>query len=385
LQRDRICASHALPLIGGFVGPGFEEVALEFERNFTDRGEVGAAFAAARGNEMLVDLWGGLADRQTVRPWREDTLQFVFSGAKGVVAICMPMLHERDVLAFDASVEHYLPAFGKPQVRVRDVMSHTARLPGIDRPLTFEPFLDRRCVLAQIEAQAQSDDPRAVLCYDPYNYGWICDEIVRRINGRTIGRFVAEEIAAPLQLELWIGLPEELESRVSTVELSPTPTAPNNRPEVLESDPFLRSVWGNPPAFRRDYFPWNSRAYHAAEIPGAGAIATARSLARLYANVDRLLSPASIELGRTTVARGRDELHGGEAHFGIGFELQTARMHLGPEPRAFGHGGAGGSVHGAWPEHGIGFSYAMNELRDDKDVDPRSERLLDALHRAVTN
>lgn len=373
------------PQIGGLVAAGFEAVAEEFERNFTHRGELGAAFAVAHGDQLLVDLWGGMADRESHRRWSEGTLQLVFSGAKGVVAVCILMLHERGMLDLDMPVARYWPAFGKHEILVRDVVSHTARLPGIDERLTIEEFADRRSVVRRLEAQQQSDDPRAALCYHAFNYGWLCGELVRRIDGRGIGLFIAEEIAGPLGLELWIGLPEQLEQRVSAIELAGNwPTAPKNREEVLTADPLLRSIWGNPVTFGRASFPWNSRAYHAAGIPGAGAIATARSMARLYASLDRLLAPASLELGRTTISRGPDQAHGADQHFGVGFELQTERMHLGPVPGAFGHGGAGGSCHGSWPEYGIGFSYAMNQLRDDHDVDPRSQLLLDAVHRSIT-
>jgi CubicO group peptidase (beta-lactamase class C family) len=373
------------PPIGGFVAAGFEAVAEEFERNFTHRDELGAAFAVARGDELLVDLWGGVADRASGRRWSADTLQLVFSGTKGVVAVCILMLHERGLLDLDAPVARYWPTFGKPGVLVRDVVGHTARLPGIDEPLTITQFADRRSVVRRLEAQQPSDDPRAALCYHAFNYGWLCGELVRRSDGRGIGHFVEDEIARPLDLDLWIGLPEQLEHRVATLELSDSwPTAPKNRADVLAADPLLRSIWGNPLTFGRASFPWNSRDYHAAEIPGAGAIATARSLARLYASLGWLLSPASLELGRTTISQGFDEAHGVDQHFGVGFELQTERMHLGPVPGAFGHGGAGGSCHGAWSEHGIGFSYAMSQLRDDHDVDPRSQSLLDAVHSAIT-
>ena len=371
--------------IGGFVSEGFEAVAEEFERNFTQRDELGAAFAVARGDQLLVDLWGGVADRASGRRWSEDTLQLVFSGTKGVVAVCILMLHERGLLDLEAPVADYWPAFGNPGIIVRDVMGHTARLPGIDEPLTIEEFADRQSVIRRLEAQQPSEDPRAELCYHAFNYGWLCGELVRRVDGRGIGQFIAEEVARPLKLELWIGLPEHLDHRVSTIELAGNwPTAPKNREEVLAADPLLRSIWGNPLTFGRAGFPWNSRAYHAAEIPGAGAIATARSIARLYASLGRLLAPASLELARRTISQGSDEAHGVDQHFGVGFELQTERMHLGPVPGAFGHGGAGGSCHGAWPEHGIGFSYAMSQLRDDHDVDPRPQSLLDAVHRAIT-
>ena len=252
----------------------------------------------ARGDQLLVDLWGGVADRASGRRWSEDTLQLVFSGTKGVVAACILMLHERGLLDLDAAVAHYWPAFGKPEILVRDVVGHTARLPGIDEPLTIREFADRRSVVGRLEAQQPNDDPRAALCYHAFNYGWLCGELVRRTDGRGIGLFVEQEIARPLELELWIGLPEQLEHRVATLELADNwPTAPKNREDALAADPLLRSIWGNPMTFGRASFPWNSRDYRAAEIPGAGAIATARSIARMYASLGRLACARELGTG----------------------------------------------------------------------------------------
>ena len=355
---------------------GFEAVAEEFERNFSERGDVAAAFAAWRGDGLLVDLTGGTAG--------EDSLFVVFSGTKGVVAISMLLLRERGLLDFDAPVSRYWPEFGKPEIRVRDVLSHTSRLPGIDRELTLEEFADRAVMARELERQAPSEDPRAALAYHAFTYGWLCGELVRRTDGRTVSRFIAEELAGPLDLELWLGLPAEHEPRVATLEFADSwPTSPQNREEDLAADPFLRSIWGNPMTFGRSGFPWNSRAYHAAEIPGAGGIATARSMARLYAALPSLLSPESLALASTTFSQGVDLTSGSTSHFGPGFQLQTERMSLGPVADAFGHGGAGGSKHGFWPREGVGFSYCMSVMRDDEEVDPRPAALLAALHRAL--
>ncbi len=373
-----------MPAVHGFVAAGFDLVAAEFERNFVERGELGAAFAAVRNGEPVVDLWGGVADRPAGLAWREDTLQLVFSGTKGFVAVCVLIAIERGLLELEAPVARYWPEFGKEDIRVRDVVSHTARLPGIDEPVGIDQFADAALMTRLLERQAPSEDPRAGLCYHAFTYGWLCGELIRRVDGRPIGRFFAEEVAAPLELELWIGLPEECETRVSTIEVaSDWPNTPVLRPETHKRDSLARSVWGNPPVFDPDAFPWNSRAYHAAEIPAVGAIGTARSIARLYGNLDRLLAPATLELARAPLADGWDELHGTRRRFGVGFELQRDATSLGPPPDAFGHGGAGGSTHGAWPSHGVGFSYAMNLMRDDAPVDPRPQALLAALHRSL--
>ena len=368
------------PAIAGFVAPDFQRVREQFERNFTERGELGAAFAVIRDGELVVDLWGGLADRTAGRAWERDTLQVVFSGTKGFVAVCLLLLLDRGLLELDASVSRYWPAFGKDEVRVRDLAGHTARLPGVDAPLSLDEAMAGHRPVELLEEQEPSDEPRAGLCYHALTFGWLCDELVRRIDGRSIGTFFAEEVARPLELDAWIGLPPELEARVSTLKLAADwPQSPHLRQESFEADPLVRSIWGNPPFFSRESFPCNSPSFHQAEVPAVSGIGTARSIARLYGGLGDLVGPETLELARTTLSEGSDETHGGPVRFGVGFQLQTDLMRFGPVPEAFGHDGAGGSVHGAWPEERIGFSYAMNLMRDSDD-NARSLALLEALH-----
>jgi CubicO group peptidase (beta-lactamase class C family) len=296
----------------------------------------------------------------------------------------MLLLIERKQLELEAPVVRYWPEFGKPEIRVRDVVAHTARLPGIERPTDFGELLHDRLMAAELEAQQPSEDPRARLCYHALTYGWLCGELVRRITGRSIGRFFADEVAAPLDLELWIGLPPEDQPRVSTLELADSwPVSPHLCAETLASDELLHSIWGNPPVFARESFPWNDVPFQLAEIPAVGAIGTARSIAILYGNLDRLLDDATIDVATTTLSNGDDEAHGESRRFGVGFELQTERRSLGPPADAFGHGGAGGSIHGYWPAERVGFSYAMNLMRDDETDDARGQALLHALFESL--
>jgi CubicO group peptidase (beta-lactamase class C family) len=368
-------------MIDGFVRPELAEVRDEFERNFAEREEVGAAFAVVRDGELVADLWGGWADGGAGRRWERDTLAVLFSGTKGLVAVCMLMCIDRGLLGLDEPVNRFWPEFGKEDLLVRDVVSHTSRLPGIDQPVSRD-VLDPAAMARQLERQEPNGDPRVALCYHAFTYGWLCGELVRRADGRSIGTFFAEEIARPLGLELWIGLPPELEARVARIELRDGWLASGAFDErAFAREPILRSIWGNPPTFARETFAWNDPAYHAAEIPGVGGIGTARDVARLYASLDELLSPEALELATTTLSNGWDELHGSQRRFGVGFALQT-EADPGP-PDAFGHGGAGGSAHGAWPSRRIGFSYAMNLMRDDEPTDPRAQALLAALDRAT--
>jgi CubicO group peptidase (beta-lactamase class C family) len=370
------------------VAPGFGQVAEEFERNFAERGELGAAFAVYQDGEPVLDLWGGVADGATGRPWERDTLGLVFSGSKGFVAVCMLILLDRGLLDLEAPVARYWPEFaanGKSAIRVRDVAAHTARLAGLDTPVALDEVTDDRAMAALLAAQAPSADPRATFCYHPLTFGWLCGELVRRVTARSVGRFFAEEVAAPLELELWIGLPSELDERVARLELAETwPTSPHLLPATLASDPLDHAVWGNPNAFERETFPWNSAPFRTAEIPAVNAIGTARSIARLYGRLGRIVSPEALQLARAPLADAFDELHREHRRFGIGFQLQADERTLGPPAEAFGHAGAGGSCHGRWPEQGIGFSYVMNLMRDDADGDVRLRALLESLHRCVT-
>lgn len=378
-------------MIEGYVAPGFERVAEEFERNFTDRGEAGAAFAAVRDGEPVVDLWGGLADRATRRPWRQDTLQLIFSGTKGLVAVCLLILVDQGRLGLDAPVADYWPEFaaeGKGRIRVRDVVSHQARLPGVQAPLAEADLTEPGKIADLLAAQVPEPDPRAGLVYHALTYGWLAGELIRRVDGRSVGRFFADEVATPLGLDLWMGLPTAHEARVSTLEYAPDwGQSPAADPRRLADDELFHRIWRNPPIFPTDHIPWNSPNLHQAEIPGAGAIGTARSIARLYGclamggEIDgiTLLTPAALEQGRLPLADGINPFDGHPMAYGVGFQLQTSIRALGPASDAFGHDGAGGSVHAAWPRNGIGFSYCMNQLRDAETIDSRRRALLIAL------
>jgi CubicO group peptidase (beta-lactamase class C family) len=377
--------------IEGYVAPGFDRIADAFAKNFEDGCDVGAAFAAYRDGEALVDLWGGYADRAGGRPWRRDTLQLIFSGTKGLTAVCILMLIDRGALMLDDAVCKHWPEFGKPNILVRDIVSHTARLPGITAPVSAAELADDIHMAQLLARQAQFDDPRAAFIYHPLTFGWLCGELLRRIDGRSLGKFFSDEVAIPLALDFWIGLPAEREQDVATLEMAEN-WGTNTRffePPIAgaEDDELLRAIWRNPPILARDAFPWNSREYHASELPAANGVGAARSVARLYsllaAGGAPLMRAETLRLGRTELHAGYDAMLQTQRRHGVGFQLQTDQRLLGFPEDAFGHTGAGGSAHGAWPEQKIGFSYVMNLLRDEPERDPRAKRLLDALADAL--
>jgi CubicO group peptidase (beta-lactamase class C family) len=234
--------------------------------------------------------------------------------------------------------------------------------------------------------------PGERLAYHGLTFGWLSGELIRRIDGRSVGHFFADEVAEPLGLELWIGLPSELEPRVSTlIDGRPPLTDPSFSEAARAEDPVLDAiVAGRPGVFRRDPGPWNSTAFRCSEIPAVNAIGTARSIARLYGCLARdgeldgvrLLSPTAVALGRRCLVRGVDAFNGVEFAYGVGFLLQSEPFDQGPPASAFGHPGAGGSVHGAWPSYKTGFSYAMNDMREDFS---RAAPLLRALHEPLAS
>lgn len=361
-------------MISGWTADGFGAVAAAFERNFTERGERGAGFAAYRDGQLVVDLWGGQARPDTA--WVEDTVQLIFSGTKGLAAAAVLLLVERGVVALEAPLSKYWPEFGaagKEAITVAEVLSHQARLPGTD--FSKVDLLDHDAVAAQLAAQAPSDDPRAAFMYHATTWGWLLDELVRRTDGRSMGAFFADEFATPLGLEVWIGLPEALHPRASTMVAADGVLA-----DPVEVDP-LRQLLRNPLLVPSADEIWNSAEYRSAGLAAVGAFATARGMARFYASllgeVDgvRVVRPETVELGRREIRRGIEPFWGSEMAYGAGFELKTAAAHLGAPADTFGHAGAGGSRHGAWPSRGISFSYLMSEVR----VAAPDERPLDLL------
>lgn len=335
------------------VKPGFEPVAEAFENGF---------FAATLDGGLVVDLG------------ERDNLVPIFSGTKGLVAICLLSLIEQGRLRLDEPVARYWPEFSHRNVLVRHVVSHTAGLPGLRPSPSLEELLDDEAMAARVAAQQAFWAPGKRLAYHALTYGWLCGELVRRIDGRSIGTFFADEIANPLELELWIGLPAELEARVAELV-----RAPGYAVSFAGDDVSLLAAQYGP---LLTSFPWNDARFHATEIPAANAIGTARSIARLYGSLDRILRPETLLLARKELSRGPCAITRFPYAFGVGFELQTELGTLGPPADAFGHTGSGGSAHGAWPTERVGFSYAPTELRGS-DVDDRARKLLAALHACV--
>ncbi len=369
------------------VAAGYESVAEVFAGILEESPHAGAAFAAFVDGEPVVDLWGGWADEEAGEPWREDTIQLVFSGTKGLVATCLLVLVDRGALDLDAPVSRYWPEFaaaGKAAVTVGEAVSHLAAVPGLRAGFSVEDLLDPVALAGRVAAEALFWEPGARVAYHAITYGCIADAILRRVDGRSVGRFFAEEVAEPLGLDVWIGLPEELEPRVA--RLVP---APDYGITYLgdEPDPLLEAVYGR---MLDGGFRWNEPELHRVEIAAAGAIGTVRSIARVYACLARggeldgvrLLREETVALGRRERSRGTCAITQRPYAFAAGFELETELGRFGPVEDAFGHTGSGGSVHGAWPSRRVGFSFASSDLQPEAR-DDRGRRLLAALARSL--
>jgi CubicO group peptidase (beta-lactamase class C family) len=370
--------------VEGWVAPEFEGVLDAFVANFDERAEVGAAVSVSLHGEPVVDLWGGVADPATGRPWAPNSIVTVFSCTKGVTAVCLGLLVERRLLDPDAPVARYWPEFaaaGKERVTVGEALSHQAGVPYVDGDFTLDDVLAWDPVVDALARQAPVWEPGTSHGYHMRTFGWIAGELVRRVTGSTIGRFWRDEIADPLGLDFWIGLPEHLEPRVAPV----VPPTTDLRAALagLGDSLLLAKVFSNPGGLFNYDDMWNTRALRAAELPSSNGIGDARSLARLYAALlgpvdgQRVLRPETVRLATASRARGRDAVIMVETDYGLGFMLGRSFGAANP-PRAFGHAGAGGSLAFADPDTGLAFGYVMNDLRFDPAGDPRSETLVRA-------
>ena len=382
--------------IGGHVAAGWEPVRAAFEDNFANNGEVGAGVAVYHRGAKVVDLWGGSFDVDDTAPYGEDTLQLVFSTTKGVTAIALAICADRGLIDYGEPVVRYWPEFaahGKAEATVAQLISHQCGLYTVDGAITLAEALDWPTVTARLADTAPRWPIGTGHGYHALTYGWLAGELVRRVDPshRSIGTFVQDELSGPLGLDLWIGLPEEHESRVSPI----IPLPPMTDPALIEmvakfmgpgtpgGDALsLNGAFTSEGDFGGSF---NSRAVHAAEIPAANGISNARSLAKLYAAtlapIDgiELFSAQTREVARTAVTPvgETDNCLIVPTSFGMGFMTPTPFSPF-AGPDSYGHPGAGGSVSFADPSRDIAFSYVMNRMAGGLGGDPRAQLLIDA-------
>jgi CubicO group peptidase (beta-lactamase class C family) len=384
--------------VGGFVAPGFEEVRAEFERNFAERGEVGAAVAAYWRGEKVVDLWGGRRTPDADAPWNEDTMVVVMSTTKGLAAMTLAVANARGWLDYDAPVARYWPEFaqnGKAAVTVRQLLGHEAGLVLLDEKLPVEKLSDLDYVACVLARQKPAWPPGTRHGYHTMTIGLYMQELIRRVDPahRTLGRFFHEEIAEPLHLEFYIGLPREIPGdRLATLKLLSrtrgllalryTPVAVTMK-MIAPGSLLRRSFVGT----NLDY---RDRRSYEVEVPAGNGVGTARAIARAYSS----FAEGGAELGITpeTLARltappvpagGEDVVMGVPSYFSLGFLRPGPNVDFGSSQRAFGAPGAGGSFAFADPDAHLGYAYVMNKLDFYLVNDPREKALRDAVYRAI--
>jgi CubicO group peptidase (beta-lactamase class C family) len=376
--------------LDGWVETEFEALLDAFAANFDERGEVGAALCVYREGRCVADLWGGVADVATGRRWSDDTIVPLFSSTKGATAVCANLAIERGLLHPDSVVADYWPEFAasrKASVTVRQVLSHQAGLPLVEGNFSLDEVLSWQPIVQQLAAQPPLWEPGTRHGYHMRTFGWLVGELLQRVTGVTVGSFLREQIASPLGLDIFIGLPQELEARVAKVV--PPSTDMRAALEPLRDTLLLARVFDNPSGLFNYDEMWNRRALHAAELPSSNGIGDARALARLYAScigegVDgvRTLRPETVAAATTTHVRGPDAVLGIVTEFGLGFMLGASFGAANPAS-VFGHAGAGGSLAFGDPDSGLAFAYVMNDLRFDPSGDPRSETLVRATYDAL--
>jgi CubicO group peptidase (beta-lactamase class C family) len=372
--------------VQGFVAPGYEPVREAFADNFERRGEVGAACCIHVHGRPVVDLWGGVTTPGGTTLYTADTLQLVASTTKGVVAIAAHMLAQEGKLDFDAPVTRYWPEFGaegKQSMPVRWLFSHRAGLAAIDRPVSLEDVYAWDPVADALAAQRPLWEPGSAHGYHVGTFGWLAGEVIRRVSGKSVGRFVAEKLAQPLGLEFWIGLPDHLKTRVAPLIAPPPPTGPPDvfTARLLDPSTLLHRAFINPMLLPNTL---NEPGFWAAEIPAANGIGTARSVSRLYAacigevDGERILKPDTLGRAIEVQSAGEDLVLGYETRYATGFQRSFPFRPMAGEG-SFGHYGMGGSVGFADLELGFSFAYVMNQMLPSGGVDRRPAALVEAL------
>lgn len=383
----------------GFVAPGYEEVREEFERNLRSRGELGGAFAAYVDGQLVVDLWGGWADPKRTRPWNRDTSVVVFSATKGVGAMTLAHLHSKGLLDYDRRVSEYWPEFaakGKADITLRQLLSHQAGIVLTSEPLDARDPGQAARILADTEPLWTPGDYHG---YHAGTVGFAMQALVLRIDprGRSINRYLQEELSEPLGADFTIGLsPGYDRDRIAVIK----PFSPMEALFHLGEMPKgLRKVvfdgkslfWKSMGEGKVDV---NSEEFLSGENPSGNGIGTARGLAALYGEFatggKRIgLAPETLAAvfgpAETPRLDRLDRVMNLDSYFGLGFQKPNPDDGWFSEnPAAIGFLGASGAIGVADPAHQVGFAYVTNRMSPGTQVnDPRERALQDALYRAL--
>jgi CubicO group peptidase (beta-lactamase class C family) len=379
--------------VNGMLEPEFEPVLAAFQENYRSEDEVGSSVSVVVDGRTVVDIWGGWRDGARQREWQKDTLVCMMSVSKGITGMAFNLLVDRGLVDVDAPVARYWKEFaenGKDSLPVRFILDHRAGLPIVADPMWPGAIFDHQATCAALAKQAPLWKPGTVAAYHIHTQGFLLGEIIRRVTGRTVGRFIRDEIAVPLDADFMIGsMSERDQARVA--EVMPNMEARLFAAKEVETDTLRSKAFVQNPAE-----PWpvtlNSRIWRESEIASGNGHGNARGVARIYGafarggELDgvRLTSPASIAAMITEQHNITEVMQERPYHQALGILLNTpAAVFMGPNPRAFGHHGIGGSIGFADPDARIGFSYAVNRMHAVGTNGPRAARLINALYECL--
>ena len=377
---------------GGSHAPEFRAVADAFVENFRVEDEIGAACSVMVDGQTVVDIWGGWRDGAMSQPWDAPTTVCMMSVAKGITAICFNMLIDRGLVDPDEFVVSYWPEYGqngKEKTRVRHFLDHTAAVPVLTTdPLWPGAMFDREAIVRALEVQEPLWEIGTKAAYHVHHQGFLLGEIMRRVDGRTIGPFLREEVATPLGAEYYIGgMSDEEQSHVA--EVMPNMNAKLFAAKDAEDQTSLKAL-----AFKQNPDePWvvtmNKPEWRTVEVASGSGHGNARGVAKIYGALGNggslgevtLMSRDSIEVMITEQHNQIEALQDRPYHQALGVLLNTPEaVYMGPNPRSFGHHGIGGSIGFCDPDAGIGFSYCCNKMHAVGTNGPRAARLIDALY-----
>ncbi|MCC8967088.1 beta-lactamase family protein [Bradyrhizobium sp. Pear76] len=369
----------ALELSGSCL-PAFTRVRDVFLANFREHNEVGADFALYVGGELVVELWSGFRDEAGTTPWARDTIANVFSAAKGLNGACYAMAVDRGLASYEDKVSDHWPEFaagGKQDITLGQLLSHQSGICGFADPATIEDLLAGERSAARLAAQTPLWEPGTACGYNTLSSGIIFTALFRRITGMSIKQFVAENIAAPLQLDLSIGVPPDQRGRIAPViagadQSSAGAQAPSIYQTLANMNPQITGSIAN------------TEAWKDADLPSANGFANGKGLASFY---NALIVPNSPLVSRQTLAEatrprieGIDLVRQAPQRWSAGFWLNPNKLSYGPNDEAFGHSGWGGSFAFADPVAGVAVGYVMNRMTMLADRDPRRRNLIDTLY-----
>jgi CubicO group peptidase (beta-lactamase class C family) len=373
--------------VHGYCDEKYGAVREAFAANFASEGEVGAGFAVVSRGQLVVDLWGGHADPARTRSWTRDTVTNVWSTSKGVAAICFAMIVDRGKASYDDPVGRFWPEFavaGKDTITIAQLLSHQGGLCGFAVPVTMRDIADQDKAERLIAAQAPFWQPGTACGYHAVTYGTLTNALFRRIEGRTLAKFLEQELSAPLGLSLTFGLPEERAGMASELIAPPELDSTSANPNTSVAQ---QAALANPVLQPMDA---NTAYWRASPMPSVNAFATAPSLARLYGALasgeelegNRFVSPSTIAEATRLRIDSEDLVLGMRAKWAAGFLLNVHSLY-GDSPSAFGHSGWGGSLAFADPSRGLGVAYVMNRMGQNLIGDRRGLALIGATLRSA--